>query len=39
VNGLTEALNIEWLEHDIHVTAIKPPIVHPDMAGALLPGG
>jgi len=26
MNGLTEALHIEWREHDIHVTAIKPPI-------------
>jgi NAD(P)-dependent dehydrogenase (short-subunit alcohol dehydrogenase family) len=37
VNGLTEALNIEWKEHDIHVTAIKPPIVHTDMADAIVP--
>lgn len=37
VNGLTEALNIEWKEHDIHVTAIKPPVVKTDMADALVP--
>jgi short-subunit dehydrogenase len=28
VNGLTESLNIEWAQHDIRVTAAKPPIVN-----------
>jgi len=37
VNGLTEALNIEWQEHDIRVTAIKPPVVKTEMADALMP--
>jgi short-subunit dehydrogenase len=37
VNGLTEALNIEWREHGIHVTAIKPPVVKTDMADQLMP--
>jgi short-subunit dehydrogenase len=37
VNGLTEALNIEWKDHDIHVTAIKPPVVKTDMADQLMP--
>ncbi|MBT8048295.1 MAG: SDR family oxidoreductase [Xanthomonadales bacterium] len=27
VNGLTQALNIEWDEHGIHVMSIKPPFV------------
>lgn len=27
VNGLTEALNLEWKPHDIHVTCVKPPVV------------
>lgn len=35
VNGFTEALNIEWKEHGIHVTAIKPPLVHTEMAEAV----
>jgi len=28
VNGLTEALHIEWAEHDIRVTSVKPPLVN-----------
>lgn len=31
VNGLTEALNLEWKEHDIHVTCVKPPVVQTSM--------
>lgn len=27
VKGMTEALNIEWQQHGIHVTAIEPPFV------------
>ena len=27
VRGLTEALNIEWARHDIHVCSLKPPYV------------
>lgn len=35
VNGLTEALNIEWAEHDIRVTSIKPPVVNTPMGHQL----
>lgn len=31
VNGLTEALNLEWKQHDIHVTCVKPPVVQTSM--------
>ncbi|MFT7288020.1 MAG: NAD(P)-dependent dehydrogenase (short-subunit alcohol dehydrogenase family) [Halieaceae bacterium] len=31
VNGLTEALSIEWAEHDIRVTSVKPPLVNTAM--------
>jgi len=31
VNGLTQALNIEWAEHGIRVLAIKPPFVKTGM--------
>ncbi|WP_146348537.1 SDR family NAD(P)-dependent oxidoreductase [Phaeobacter marinintestinus] len=31
VNGLTKALNLEWKEHDIHVTCVKPPVVQTSM--------
>lgn len=27
VKGITEALNIEWKQHDIHVTAVEPSFV------------
>ncbi len=37
VNGLTEALNIEWAEHDIRVTSIKPPVVNTAMGQQLSP--
>ncbi len=36
VNGLTEALNLEWAEYDIRVMAVKPPIVKTAM-GASVP--
>lgn len=31
VNGLTQALSIEWAEHDIRVLSIKPPFVRTAM--------
>lgn len=34
VNGLTEALNIEWAEYDIRVTSVKPPLVNTAMGHA-----
>lgn len=37
VNGLTEALNIEWAEHGIHVTSVKPPIVNTPLGHAVVP--
>jgi len=37
VNGLTQALNIEWAEHDIHVTCIKPPPINTAMGHQLDP--
>ena len=37
VNGLTEALNIEWAEHGIRVTAVKPPVVNTAMGHQLDP--
>ncbi len=36
VNGLTEALNVEWKPYDIRVTCVKPPIVKTAM-GASVP--
>ena len=35
VNGLTEALQIEWAQHDIRVTAVKPPVVNTAMGHQL----
>jgi NAD(P)-dependent dehydrogenase (short-subunit alcohol dehydrogenase family) len=35
VNGLTEALHIEWAEHDIRVTSVKPPVVNTAMGHQL----
>ena len=35
VNGLTEALNIEWADHDIRVTSVKPPVVNTAMGHQL----
>lgn len=37
VNGLTEALNIEWAPYDIRVTSVKPPVVNTAMGHALRP--
>ena len=37
VNGLTEALNIEWAKHDIRVTAVKPPLVNTQMGHSVRP--
>ena len=37
VNGLTEALRIEWAKHDIRVTAVKPPLVNTQMGHAVRP--
>ena len=31
VNGLTEALHIEWAQHNIRVTSVKPPLVNTAM--------
>lgn len=31
VNGLTEALNLEWKQHDIRVTSVKPPVINNPM--------
>jgi NAD(P)-dependent dehydrogenase (short-subunit alcohol dehydrogenase family) len=37
VDGLTEALNIEWAPYDIRVTSIKPPIINTAMGQQLHP--
>jgi short-subunit dehydrogenase len=37
VNGLTEALGIEWARHDIRVTAVKPPLVNTKMGHSVRP--
>lgn len=37
VNGLTEALHMEWAPHDIRVTSVKPPIVNTAMGHQLDP--
>ena len=37
VNGLTEALRIEWAKHDIRVTAVKPPLVNTQMGHSVRP--
>lgn len=37
VNGLTEALRIEWEPHDIRVTCVKPPVVNTAMGQQLDP--
>ena len=37
VNGLTEALHIEWAPYDIRVTSVKPPIVNTAMGHQLHP--
>ena len=35
VNGLTQALSIEWAEHDIRVLSIKPPFVSTAMVDGM----
>ena len=37
VNGLTEALAIEWAKYDIRVTAVKPPLVNTQMGHSVRP--
>lgn len=37
VNGLTEALHIEWASHDIRVTSVKPPVINTAMGHQLNP--
>lgn len=37
VDGLTEALHIEWARHDIRVTSVKPPLVNTAMGHAVRP--
>jgi NAD(P)-dependent dehydrogenase (short-subunit alcohol dehydrogenase family) len=37
VNGLTEALHIEWAPHDIRVTSVKPPVINTAMGHQLDP--
>ena len=37
VNGLTQALAIEWAPHDIRVTSVKPPVVNTAMGHQLHP--
>ena len=37
VNGLTEALHIEWAPHDIRVTSVKPPVINTAMGHQLNP--
>ena len=37
VNGLTEALSIEWAKYDIRVTAVKPPLVNTKMGHSIRP--
>jgi NAD(P)-dependent dehydrogenase (short-subunit alcohol dehydrogenase family) len=37
VNGLTEALHIEWAPYDIRVTSVKPPLVNTAMGHQLSP--
>lgn len=35
VNGLTQALSLEWRKHDIRVTCVKPPFVNTAMVDAV----
>ncbi len=37
VDGLTEALHIEWARYGIRVTAVKPPLVNTSMGHAVRP--
>ncbi len=34
VDGLTQALSLEWAQHDIRVTCVKPPLVNTTMGQA-----
>lgn len=38
VNGLTEALSLEWEEHGIRVTCVKPPVVDTAMGARVNAG-
>ena len=38
VNGLTQALHLEWAQHDIRVTCVKPDLVDTPMAHAVQAG-
>ena len=38
VNGLTQALHLEWASHDIRVTCVKPDLVNTPMAHAVQAG-
>ncbi|QFU77229.1 SDR family oxidoreductase [Halioglobus maricola] len=31
IDGITEALDLEWREHDIRVTCVKPPVINTAM--------
>ena len=35
VDGLTEALDLEWRQHDIRVTSVKPPVINTAMGQAV----
>lgn len=35
VDGLTEALDLEWREYDIRVTCVKPPVINTGMGQAV----
>ncbi|WP_076002425.1 SDR family NAD(P)-dependent oxidoreductase [Pseudohalioglobus lutimaris] len=35
IDGLTEALHLEWRDHDIHVTCVKPPVINTAMGKAV----
>jgi len=37
VNGLTEALHVEWARHGIRVTSVKPPLVNTAMGHSVRP--
>lgn len=37
VDGLTEALHIEWARYDIRVTSVKPPLVNTAMGHSVRP--
>jgi NAD(P)-dependent dehydrogenase (short-subunit alcohol dehydrogenase family) len=37
VDGLTQALSLEWAQHDIRVTCVKPPLVNTPMGHSVQP--